>query len=100
MSGSIQTRYQYDLMNRLTNVVQLTNNGVAASAWYQYDAAGRLFKKGYGNGDVASHSYDVEGRLLALGITNNSSLVTSYTYGWDAGGNILAITNTGGANVL
>jgi RHS repeat-associated protein len=95
MSGTITTRYQYDVMNRLTNVVQLTNNATTASAWYQYDAAGRLFKKGYGNGDVASHGYDMEGRLLSLGITNSTTLVTSYAYQLDAGGNILAITNNG-----
>ena len=82
-------------MNRLTNVVQLTNSAVSASAWYAYDSAGRLSKKGYGNGDVATHGYDAESRLLSLGITNGSSLVTCYNYQWDAGGNILAITNNG-----
>jgi len=84
-------------MNWLTNVVQLTNNAVTASAWYAYDSAGRLWQKGYGNGDVATHSYDQEGRLLSLGITNPATAgpVTWYTYGWNAGGNILAITNNG-----
>ena len=95
LTESITTRYQYDVMNRLTNVVQLTNAATTASAWYSYDAAGRLWKKGYGNGDVVTHSYDMESRLLSLGITNNSSLVTCYTYGWDNGGNILSITNNG-----
>jgi len=95
MSDSITTRYEYNMMNRLTNVVQLTNNAVSASAWYSYDAAGRLWQKGYGNDDVVTHSYDAESRLLTLGITNNSTLITCYSYGWDAGGNILAITNNG-----
>jgi len=82
-------------MNRLTNVVQLTNAATSASAWYRYDTAGRLRRKGYGNNDVARYAYDQENRLLSLGITNDTTLVTSYTYGWDNGGNILAITNNG-----
>jgi RHS repeat-associated protein len=95
LTESITTRYQYDTMNRLTNVVQLTNAAATASAWYSYDAAGRLWKKGYGNGDVVTHSYDTESRLLSLGITNNTTPVWWYRYGWDNGGNILAITNNG-----
>lgn len=95
LTESITTRYQYDTMNRLTNVVQLTNAATTASAWYSYDAAGRLWKKGYGNGDVVTHSYDTESRLLSLGITNNTTPVWWYRYGWDNGGNILAITNNG-----
>jgi hypothetical protein len=39
-------------MNRLTNVVQLTNGVESARAGYQYDSAGRLWKKSYGNDDV------------------------------------------------
>ena len=69
LTDTIETRYQYDVMNRLTNVVQLTNNAATASAWYGYDAAGRLAQKGYGNGDVVTHAYDQESRLLSLGIT-------------------------------
>ncbi len=92
-TGTIQTRYLFDVMNRLTNVVQLTNGVATANAWYVYDSAGRLWKKGYGNGDVAWHNYDSESRLLSLGITNNTSLVACFNYLWDVGGNILAITN-------
>jgi len=95
MTETITTRYQYDMMNRLTNVVQLTNSATTASASYQYDSAGRLWKKTYGNDDVVTHSYDTESRLLSLGITNGTTLVTCYTYGWDNGGNILVITNNG-----
>jgi|GEM_PF-5744690 len=39
-TDTIQTGYEYDVMNRFTNVVQLTNGVPTASAWYQYDAAG------------------------------------------------------------
>jgi len=87
-------------MNRLTNVVQLTNGVTTANAWYQYDGAGRLWKKGYGNGDVVTHAYDTESRLLSMAITNGAMLVTRYNYQWDAGGNILAITNNGTNIVL
>lgn len=59
-------------MNRLTNVVLLTNGTASASAWYSYDSPGRLWKKGCGNGDVATHGYDTESCLLSLGITNNT----------------------------
>ena len=62
-----------------------TNGAATASAGYQYDAAGRLWQKTYGNNDVATYSYDVESRLLSLGITNGTTLVQAYTYGWDAG---------------
>ena len=100
MTETITTRYAYDMMNRLTNVVQTKGSTSYASASYQYDSAGRLWKKTHGNGDVVTHAYDQESRLLSLGITNNTTLVTRYNYQWDAGGNILAITNNGGANVL
>ncbi len=91
----LETRYAYDCMNRLTNIAQLGNGNPLASAWYAYDAAGRLWRKGYGNGDVVTHAYDTESRLLSLGITNGATMVALYNYQWDAGGNILAITNNG-----
>jgi RHS repeat-associated protein len=94
-TNSIATRYQYDVMNRLTNVVQTNNDTTAASAGYQYDSAGRLWKKTYGNNDVVTHGYDMESRLLSLAISNSTTLVTRYNYQWDAGGSILAITNNG-----
>ena len=47
MGGAIATRYAYDAMNRLTNMVQTTNGAVSASAGYAYDTAGRLWKKIY-----------------------------------------------------
>lgn len=93
LADTITTRYQYDVMNRLTNVVQLTNGTTSASAWYRYDTAGRLWQKGYGNNDVVTHGYDAESRLLSLGITNNTTPVWWSRYQWDTGGNILAITN-------
>ncbi len=82
-------------MNPLTNVVQLANGAATASAWYSHDSAGRLWRKGYGNGDVVTHGYDTESRLLSMGITNASTPVLWYAYQWDAVGNITAITNNG-----
>ncbi len=48
-------------MNRLTNVA------VTASVWYSYDSAGRLWQKGYDNGDMvtqAQHGYDAHNRRV------------------------------------
>ncbi len=92
-ADNIQTRYGYDVMNRLTTVTQLVNSAQTATAAYTYDAAGRLQKKTYGNNDIATYAYDAESRLLNLGITNGTTSVQAYSYGWDAGGNILALTN-------
>jgi RHS repeat-associated protein len=94
-TNSLRTRYEYDVMNRLTNVVQWADGQETGRAAYQYDLAGRLWKKTYGNGDVVTHGYDAEGRLVSLGITNGTAGVWWSTYQWDAGGNILAITNNG-----
>ncbi|MDW7979492.1 MAG: RHS repeat domain-containing protein, partial [Verrucomicrobiales bacterium] len=81
-------------MDRLTQVMQLTNGATAAWARYSYDAAGRLRIKSYGNNDRVTYTYDIESRLVQLGITNGTfSPITWFTYGWDAAGNILAITN-------
>jgi RHS repeat-associated protein len=95
MSGTLTTRYRYDVMNRLTNVVQLTNGVPAATASYAYDPAGRLHRKTYGNGDFATHAYDLESRLLSLAITNGTTPVERWTYGWNPVGHLLAITNQG-----
>jgi RHS repeat-associated protein len=94
-TDTIHTVYGYDVMNRLTNVVQLTNGVTIASAWYSYDSVGRLWKKGYGNGDVVTHAYDAENRLLSMSTTNTSTLVMCYAYKWNSVGNITAITNNG-----
>lgn len=41
-TNRIQTRYEYDAMNRLTNVVQSVDGQETGRAGYQYDLAGRL----------------------------------------------------------
>lgn len=83
-------------MNQLTNVVQLTNDVESARAAYQYDSAGRLWKKIYGNGDIVTCDYDSESRLLSLFVVYGT-YVTKYTYAWNAAGNLLVITNLAGS---
>jgi YD repeat-containing protein len=85
------TEYGYDVMNRMTNVAQ--NFGGQSMAAYGYDAAGRLQWKLYGNGDKEWREYDSEGKLLHLSVSNSTSQVFKYDYGYNVTGNILAITN-------
>jgi RHS repeat-associated protein len=71
----IPTRYDYDLMNRLT----LVTNALA-KANYSYDK-GRLVTKLYGNGDWVSYQYDLESRLTNLAIWAGTMLQRfGYTY--------------------
>jgi RHS repeat-associated protein len=65
---SVTNRYQYDNMDRVTNITQ--NSGAAlAQCGYTYDAAGRLQMKSYGNSDTESFLYDAESRLTNLVVT-------------------------------
>ncbi len=57
----------YDVMNRLTNLLQYANGCWGVSAWWSYDSAGRLWRKGCGTGDVVTHAHDTESRLLERG---------------------------------
>jgi RHS repeat-associated protein len=84
----LNSAYQYDMMNRLTNLAARVDGGLLASAAYRYDTAGRLDMKTYGNGDQVGASYDIESRLDWLKWTNNSLQFNKIHYVRDAMGNI------------
>jgi RHS repeat-associated protein len=76
----ISTRYDYDLMNRLT----LVTNALAYAS-YSYDR-GRLATKLYGNGDWVSYQYDLESRLTNLAIWGSGLMLQQFGYTYDAMG--------------
>ncbi len=94
-SGGATNVYQYDALNRLTNVV-----GQASSlSQYTYDDAGNLKSMRYGNGVTNRYQYDSLNRLTNNIWKLNSSVLASFTYTLGATGNRVGLLETNnGAN--
>ena len=75
-SGGVTNVYQYDPLNRLTNVI-----GQAGSlAQYGYDLAGNLQTMRYGNGVTNLFQYDALNRLTNSIWNSNSLALCSFSY--------------------
>jgi RHS repeat-associated protein len=88
------TGYVYDTAGRLS---QLLNNAHQASVSYQYDSVGRVSRKTLANGAYTQYTYDLASRLQ--GIVNygpSASVISSFGYTYDAGGNVLTKTTIEG----
>ena len=88
LNGGI-TRYTYDDDNRLTDV-----NAPAGLTAYQYDSLGRQTRADLPNGTYTLYTYDPNRNWL-ISLTNkdsNSTVLSSYTYTYDAVGNRLSVT--------
>lgn len=92
-TGSITITNGFDSMNRLTRVAQSVGGSLQAAADYQYDAAGRLWRKSYGNNDQVTHGYDAESGLRVMEATNAGASLFQYGYAWNANGHLVHLTN-------
>ncbi|AZS13822.1 carbohydrate-binding protein [Paenibacillus lutimineralis] len=80
-----QTTYDYDALNRLSNVKDHT--GTTA---YTYNAAGQLIEKTVANGSTTQYSYNSRGLLEKLSEQNQAgNILNKHEYSYDAAGNIL-----------
>src|SRR5207245_662741 len=75
-SGGVTNVYQFDPMNRLTNVLA---NGNAA-AGYGFDGAGNLQAIRYGNGVTNQIQYDVLNRMTNAVWKTNAGTLASFYY--------------------
>ncbi len=82
------TLYQYDPLARLTQLTTPAAQVVTLS----HDAAGRITGIVNPNGVNATLGYDIAGRLASLSHGPSGSEIISKAYGYDAVGNINAIT--------
>ena len=88
--GGVTNVYQYDALNRLTNVV-----GQASSlAQYSYDAVGNLQGMRYTNGVTNLYQYDSLNRLTNLIWKSNGNIIASFGYTLGASGNRTALLET------
>ncbi len=80
-----ETCYEYDCLNRLTEIVDALGGKTA----YTYDGNGNVTAVSYGDEALYQYQYDENGRLA--GITLPSGLQTDYVY--DAKGQLLKETS-------
>ena len=97
------TRYRYDEAGLLDGVA-LAARGAAAQevvAAIDYDAEGRRTRIELGNGTETTYTYDEHSRrLMRLQSTrSNGSVVQDLGYAYDAGGNIVELTDGAQATV-
>ncbi|QQR75325.1 MAG: RHS repeat protein [Holophagales bacterium] len=85
------TSYAYDALNRL--VSQTGAGGVTTSEYFK---SSLLKTRTYPNGASATHGYDAANRLTRLDNRQNSALVASWAYAYDANGNRTEQVETNG----
>ncbi len=97
-SGKV-TRYEYDALNRLTDVVQVVNASdsvpVEIRTEYGYDEAGRLIWGEDADNRRTSYQYDKNGRRIAVELPLTQRSTTTY----DAVGNVYTTTDFNGDSI-
>lgn len=90
---SVQATYGYanGRLVSLTVNVGGTTTAVAASATYQ--PFGPVSGWAYGNGLNRRHNYDGDGRMTGVSTGNDSTVLQSLTYAFNANNEVTAITN-------
>ena len=98
------TNYSYDKtrINQVqTNGSHLISNAATANAQYTYEADGKLQRITYptlsdGSQLTSDYSYDGIGRLVKVSNKKGALILSEYTYGYDANGNITSVTDPAG----
>jgi len=77
--------YTYDAINRLTNVTDWASQVTG----YTYDAAGNVTNVSRPNSVTSEYTYDIAGQLVGLQHNQGATPLASYTYSYDAAGNVV-----------
>jgi RHS repeat-associated protein len=99
IAGGIDTRYSYDNLGRLTEVMENDKPGSHPDAEtnvqtvYAYDANGNRLSIKDGKGNTTTFGYDPLNRQ----ITEIDPLGHTWRHGYDAGGNLISTTDANGA---
>ncbi len=96
--GGTLVGYQYDALNRLTNVIdgRLSSRG---NTGYGFDAAGNLVTVQYPNGVTNLYQYDALNRLTNLAWKLNASTLAGFSYQLGPAGNRTNLSETIGSTV-
>ena len=85
--------YQYDALNRMTNVIDNGLTGTKNTA-YTYDGVGNLQTVAYPNSLTNLYQYDTLNRLTSLVWKTNGTTMASFTYVLGLAGNRTSLTET------
>src|SRR5262249_48557887 len=85
------TTWTYDNLNR---IIQETNE-LDDSRYFSYDAAGNLTGKTDRLGRVTEYVYDPLNRLISENWLDGEDVIHSFSYTYDAGGNMLTAIDDG-----
>jgi RHS repeat-associated protein len=92
-SAVLNVAYAYDSRNRVKTI---TGNGRATT--FDYDAGSRRTNAVWPNGTTATYTYDEANQLLSLVHAGATSVIASFEYGYDLGGNRTNMTTLEGVN--
>jgi RHS repeat-associated protein len=97
-SARQQVQYQYDVLNRLREVVATLGANPPQTSSYSYDAVGNRAGMVHPNGTVVEYQYDVRNRLKTLihkaSQTAGAAILLSLSYSVDASGLRTQISET------
>lgn len=97
-SARQQVQYQYDVLNRLREVVATLGTNPPQTSSYSYDAVGNRAGMVHPNGTVVEYQYDVRNRLKTLihkaSQTAGAAILLSLSYSVDASGLRTQISET------
>lgn len=90
--GEGKTGYEFDVMNRVVEVVRdqgLGTGGQGVIANYKYNAANTINSITFKNGNAVKYTYDLRDRVDTLTILDrNGNQILKYDYDYDAVGNL------------
>ena len=89
--GGKEVLYTYHDDGRLRSV----EDWMSGRTLYSYHPDGRIASITYPNAVTTTYSHDSLGRLIEIETRGNSGVISAFTYGFDDGGNLLAIESTG-----
>lgn len=82
--------------NILNPLVKFGSNTTTEATSVQYDKAGNVIKITKANGTTSDMSYDNAGKITNLTTKKeDGTVISSYTYGYDANGNVTSISGDG-----
>ena len=92
VDGAAYASYQYDLVNRLTNLADSASQNFV----YSYDVVNRLTSRSGPNGVTANFTYDGLDRLFELSHTKPPATLAIHQYSYNNANNIVSWLGSAG----